>query len=128
MRNWATLLIAVSITFNACSSLGEKLDFNGNTIYHTKYVSKYDATKFGSFLTEIGVFNDTTKTVLLGNYNDTILVRFILSENVHITDISNIEMEELKYFIPVISENVFEGTPVEIQLCNSALQVKKEIK
>ena len=127
MRNWILFLI-VGLTFTACSSLGEKLNFNGNTVYHTKKVSKYDATKFGSFLTEIGAFNDTPKTVLLGNYNDTILVRFILSEKTAVTDIPTSEIELLQEFIPVISEKVFEGIPVEIQLCNNALQVKKEIK
>ena len=64
------ILLGFVLFIAACNNYGEKLKFNGATLYYKSPVTLEDANKLGEYLVETDFFDGTPKTLQL-NKNDT---------------------------------------------------------
>jgi hypothetical protein len=111
MRLLLTALLAVVC---ACSTSWKRLEFKGGELYYWG-VTPSKAQRLGEYLVKTGFFDGSKKSVQLKQDNKTYHVRIIVekglendSEIIHLTELAARDY----------SRNVFEGSPVDIHLCN----------
>ncbi len=118
---WAVLLLVLS----GCGQrYGERLMFNGGELYYTSRVTKQEAQKLGEYLVGQGFFDGTRKSVQLDKRGETYLFRAVMKKNVQDNEVAH---RLFQLFAIGLSLRVFDGSPVEIHLCDERLRTKKVI-
>jgi hypothetical protein len=112
------------VLLTGATNYGCMLEFNHGDLYYTSAVSKEDVKRLGDFLVEEKFFDGRHVSVQLTNNAQTIQVRFPVK--------SGFEKDE-SYVVSVhalgvrISQKVFHGRPIEIDLCDSQLKTRRAI-
>lgn len=101
-----------------CSSKGTKLEYNGSELYYTKNVTEAEAKKLGDFLVKGEFFGDNKGTVQLDKSGETYQFRIVVREGL---DKDEKYLAVVPSFANELSKNVFNGSKVEIHLCDSQL-------
>jgi hypothetical protein len=117
-----TLKIVMLLLFISCSNYGEKVSFNGTDIYYKEGVTLEQANKLGKHLVKNEFADGVEKSVQLikDEITGNLTFRMIVSPG-------NEEGNDLifKLFAKQLSEEVFEGVPVDFQLCDNTFETIK---
>jgi len=98
------------------SRYGTKLNFKQGKLYYTSNVTVDESTRFGNFLAEIGVMDDpATSAWQLDKSGSTYLVRLKVKEG---TEKDSRSVKLFGKFGTAVSQKVFNGAPVQVQLCD----------
>ena len=120
------LIAFVSIAFISCSNYGEKEEFNGTEVYYKGEITKDQATKLGNFLVSSEFADGRKKSVQLvkneenGNY----IFRMVTNEKAQKEKTYEILFKALAM---QISDSVFQGKPVDVDVCNDTFESVKYI-
>jgi hypothetical protein len=109
-----------------CNPYGEKLTFGKGEVFYKEPVKKEEAEKLGKFLKdEVEFFDDTTqRSVQLLKDGSTYKVRFVVKEGVEKEDNTKAIFELMA---SGMSAAVFDGAPVQVELCNDRLETVKAL-
>ncbi|MDQ6626324.1 MAG: DUF4019 domain-containing protein [Verrucomicrobiota bacterium] len=99
-------------------SYGTRLDFSGSDVYYTSAVTVAEAQKLGDYLVKNEFFDATPKTVQLNKTGATYEFRMVVKQNVAEDKSRD---KTFKEFARQLSENVFQGQPVLLHLCDDNL-------
>ena len=115
------------IPWNEINPYGDKLDIgDGQIVYYKEGATEEDAEKFGRFLEGEGFFDYTgPKSVMLSKTHKGFAVYFILQKN---SWKKKTIQKEFKDFGEKLSKEVFEGSPIEVHLCNDKFESKKVVR
>lgn len=92
--------------------------FNGVQIYYTGDVTSAEVDSLGNYLVKVKFADGGAKTVQLAKPANTYQFRFVIKKGYE-KDTSF--LRNCRTFANQLSGNVFKGTPVELQLCDDAL-------
>lgn len=131
MKTLNKLILAVSamLFFSGCESNGKKYDFNGkqNIYYKGDGVSESDAKKLATYLNEIKYFgSDKELSVQITKEKetkDTVNINFVVDKSKLTEEIETSFMLIGGY----IAQNVFSGTPVNINFIDTAFKLIKKL-
>lgn len=101
------------------SSYGEKLEFNGTDVYYTDLVTEAEAQKLGEYLVESEFADGNEKSVQLTKRDSTYLFRMVVIEGATEDSIKDISFKALSM---LISMQVFDNAPVELEACNNTFE------
>jgi len=120
------LVIAASLlVLSGCdNSYGSLLEFNGGELYYTSAVSRDDANKLGEYLLSEEFFDGNKKTVQINKEGNTYEFRMVIKKGIE-NDPEFIAV--FRRFARELSDNVFEGSPVDIHLCDERLKTLRVV-
>lgn len=114
------LSLAILCTvLSACGNYGNELEYGDAILYYTNDIPQGDAIRLGNFLDTEGFFMDD-KTAQLTTRNDTLLVRLIATDPEK--EIPGSSAQALDQMSIILTESVFEGDPVVIEVCDQNFQ------
>lgn len=122
------LLLAITATFlAACNNYGKKKTFGKGELYYTESITEDEADKAGSFLKEMGYLSDEKETSIQIDKADSIYkIRLVVGKEFQETDTTlDFSFKALGF---LASTTVFNGKPVEIDLCDNTLTTKRTLK
>ncbi|MDP8233244.1 MAG: hypothetical protein P9M06_00350 [Candidatus Saelkia tenebricola] len=102
------------------SELGRSLEYKGSDLYYTDTVTETEARVLGDYLSDTGFFKeDNPGTTQIRKEDDVYQLRMVVKEGTadDIDFLNNAAM-----FAAHISKDVFNGTQVEMHLCNKDLE------
>jgi len=106
------------------SSYGTELTFNGGQLFYTNSMTEAEATRLGQYLVDNGFFDGNPKTVQINKSGNTYEFRMVVKKGIE-QDESMIQAA--KIFAAELSENVFNGAPVDIHFCDERLKTIRVI-
>lgn len=108
-------------------SPAQKMTYYDDTLYYTSSVNKEEAQKFMDFLVDDDVFaEDNNKTFVKLDKSGSI---YYISMMVNKKDINNEEINSaMKDLATVASKSVFNGSEVDVLMCDTSFKVEKQIK
>ena len=119
-------IIAVIVYFVfSSSSYGEKLEFNGTDVYYTDLVTETDAQKLGDYLIESEFADGSGKSVQLTKRDSTFLFRMVVIDGVTEDSTKDISFKALAM---LISLQVFDNAPVELEACSNTFETLRVYK
>ncbi|KYG78980.1 hypothetical protein [Roseivirga echinicomitans] len=119
-------VFAVIVYFVASSSsYGEKLEFNGTDVYYTDLVTETDAQKLGDYLIESEFADGNGKSVQLTRRDSTYLFRMVVIDGVTEDSTKDISFKALAM---LISMEVFDDAPVELEACSNTFETLRVYK
>tara|TARA_R110001592_G_scaffold17204_2_gene72924 strand:+ start:1678 stop:2067 length:390 start_codon:yes stop_codon:yes gene_type:complete len=119
-------IIAVIVYFVfSSSSYGEKLEFNGTDVYYTDLVTETDAQKLGDYLIESEFADGSGKSVQLTKRDSTFLFRMVVIDGVTEDSTKDINFKALAM---LISMQVFDNAPVELEACSNTFETLRVYK
>ena len=119
----ALALICVS-SIGCGPNFGEKLVLDKTEIYYKDGATQADAQRLGDKLTEMKFVDDTAKSVQLLKRDDVWEFRMAVGK-------SSIGSEQVKNQMKIYCielSSAFDGDPVEVHICNNALESKSIVK
>lgn len=119
----SVMLIALLAISGCGFGRGKKLEYNGGELYYTSSVTKAEAERLGRYLAK-GFFDGNRKTVQLTKTGNTYEFRMVVKKGIE-TDPEYIEAA--KAFAGEMSEEVFNGSPVDIHLCDDRLKTLRVV-
>jgi len=120
------LILASIALLVSCSGYGKKEKFNGTEVYYKGDITKEEATKLGDYLISSEFADGRSKSVQLvkneenGNY----VFRMVTNEKAQKEKTYDILFKALAM---QISDSVFEGKPVDFDVCNNTFESVKYI-
>jgi len=120
-------LVVAVITYLvfSSSSYGEKLEFNGTDVYYTDLVTETDAQKLGDYLIESEFADGNGKSVQLTKRDSTYLFRMVVIDGVTEDSTKDISFKALAM---LISMQVFDDAPVELEACSNTFETLRVYK
>lgn len=121
-------IFALAITafiFSSCNNFGEKVEFKNLEVYYKDGASKEDAEKLGKYLEPLFEKNTETVTFQLQKSDETYIVRFVVKDGYEKNPES---IEQFQALQIAVSNEVFEGAAIDLNLCDENLETKKAIK
>jgi|GEM_PF-751225 len=94
---------------------GQKLEFNGGTLYYTSSVGLSQASRLGKYLAEERFFDGSRKDTQIDKEGSKYEFRMVLKKGYVIDEE---KMKLFRKFLKDLSDDVFGGAPVEIHLCD----------
>ena len=121
----AMIATALLVTVSACmQNWGTRLEFNGGELYYTSSVTLEEATRLGEYMVESGFYDGNEKTVQLTKTGATYEFRMVIMEGLD-------EDQEYIFIAGMyaleLSRKVFDGSPVDIHLCDVQLETLRVI-
>jgi hypothetical protein len=118
---WAVLVAAGTLAAFAsgCDDYGTKMRFNGGDLYYTSPIDANLAEKLGNYLVKVGFFNGQSRSAQIKKPDKAYQFRMVVKEGTEEQDVTRSEAKELAR---MLSENVFDGAPVEVHLCDKYLR------
>ncbi len=126
MKYFLSFLV-LTLLICSCDNYGTKLKYNNNDLFYTDNVSKEQAQKLGSYLQEVGFFEDNGKhlSVQLDRNADTLLFRMVtLDSFVNSPKFNDIA----KTICTELSSKVFDNKPVVVHLCDDHLRTERIVR
>jgi hypothetical protein len=105
-----------------CKNLGKEKIFNGVELYHTESVSDTLANKLGGYLVSSQFADGKAKTVQLTKTGDTYHFRFVVQDG---ADKDSGLAKSTKYFASLLSADVFDSAPVQVEMCDNLMNTLK---
>jgi len=124
MKRLIIIASIISVMLAGCNRYGEKLEFKQGQLFYTKNVNKKDAQKLSEFLVKSGFYDGTAKTVQLDKNADTFYFRMVVKEE---KQQEKETVDLLQLFAFYLSDEVFNGAPVNVHICNDKLKTVKTI-
>ena len=131
---WTLLAVAVvalsSLAPLACrdlslgTNLGTKLEINRGQLYYTKQVRPEDAERLGQYLLAEKYFDGTPKTAQIDKAGSTWLLRMVVKAGM---DKDESYAALAKLFGMQISNGVFSGQALKIELCDARMKTLRTI-
>ncbi len=115
-------LIIIFPLLQSCNNFGKEKDYDGVQLYHTADITDSQADSLGNFLVSAKFADGTAKTVQIAKSGNTYQFRFVIKAN---ADRDPALSKTLKAFASVLSSNVFNGSPVEVDMCDEYLKTLK---
>lgn len=118
----AGLLVLIFYTINVPD---QKLMFKGSELYYTETVPREEAEKLGAYLSEQGFFSAESKvSVKIDKQSNAYKFSLIIDKS----RLRDKEFElAVKDMIQELSENVFDGNKLDINLCDNVFKTLKTI-
>ena len=116
-------LFAVTL-FMSCGSYGDKEEFEGTEVYYKEGITKEEVNKLGAFLISSEFADGRKKSVQLmknkdnGNY----VFRMVTNEKAQKEKTYEILFKALAI---QVSDSVFDGKPVDFDVCNNTFESVK---
>lgn len=113
------------LIFHSINIPDQKLMFNGSELYYTESVPRKEAEKLGAYLSKQGFFSEKSKvSVKIDKQSNTYMFSLIIDKS----RLGDKELElDVKDMIQELSENVFDGNKVDINLCDNVFKTLKTI-
>jgi|CXWL01.1.fsa_nt_gi hypothetical protein len=105
-------------------SLGKPLEFAGGQLFYLHPVTAAEATRLGQYLVEHGFFDNTPKTVQLAKSRDVYQFRMVVIPGMENDEALTVT---LAAFGETLSQGVFEGQAVAIQLCDTNMDIVRTL-
>ena len=112
------------VLLTGATNYGMVLEVNHAELYYTAAVSKEEAQALGAYLVEAKVFDGSHISVQLTREGQMTQVRFPLKPGANVDEAFIASARELA---SQISQNVFHGAPVEIDLCNEQMKTLRAL-
>src|SRR5579872_3046447 len=124
MKRYIMGLVVVLMisTLQGCSNFGKEKDFNGVQLYHTPVITDAQADSLGKFLVNQKFADGTEKTVQITKSGDTYQFRFVVKDG---AEKDKDILKTLNAFAYSVSINVFNHSPVEIDMCDKYFKTIK---
>jgi hypothetical protein len=120
-------LLAVVATISGCDTFGTKLTFKKGELYYTQNVDEAQARKLGGFLVEKKYFtDDKAVTVQLDRQDGTFQVRMVVIDDYKSK--TGVYPKSYRIMAALISQEVFDGRPVEIHLTDDRLRTREVVQ
>lgn len=118
-------LLALVITFVSCNDYGTKLEIEDTELYYTDDITEDEAEDIGEYLKDEGFTEGDEKTVQIAKDGDTYQFRMVVKEGYE--DDDDFEVTAFK-FIYDLSNDVLDGEPVELHMCDEELETLKVVE
>jgi hypothetical protein len=115
-------LIMMFPLLESCNNFGKEKDYDGVQLYHTPAITDSQADSLGNFLVSQKFADGSAKTVQIAKSGNTYQFRFVIKAD---ADKDPALSKTLKAFASVLSSNVFNGSPVEVDMCDEYLKTLK---
>ncbi|MCL2044628.1 MAG: SH3 domain-containing protein [Treponema sp.] len=118
---WLVLaVVSVSLLAAGCGAgFGKVKTFHGTEVYYTSAVTESEVDLLGAFLITEGFADGDVQTVQLSKTGETFEFRIVIERD----EEEDLFLREiLQEFAIILSQNVFNGSPVDIHLCDERLQ------
>jgi hypothetical protein len=112
------------ILLTGATNYGALLEVNHGNLYYTRAVSQEEAKALGAFLVKAEVFDGRHISIQLTREGQTTQVRVPLKEGFDKDEAYIASIRALGY---QISQNVFHGAPVEVDLCDENLKTLRAV-
>jgi len=112
------------ILLTGATNYGALLEVNHADLYYTRAVSQEEAQALGAFLVKAEVFDGRHISIQLTREGQTTHVRFPVKEGFDRDETYIASIRALGY---QISQNVFHGAPVEVDLCDQNLKTLRAV-
>jgi len=106
-------------------SYGNLMEFNGGQLFYTSSVTKDETIRLGEYLVEADLFDGKPKTAQIDKSGDTYKFRIIAMEGAEKNPLFMVAFQQVG---ANLSENVFDGAPVEIHVCDNNFKTVKVLK
>ncbi|MCC6550325.1 MAG: hypothetical protein IT279_09680 [Ignavibacteriaceae bacterium] len=118
-RSGALVLLSAMFLLVGCSNRGSEKTFNGVQLYYTSDVTEAQADALGDYLIKSEFANGEPKTVQLAKQGNTYEFRMVVKKGIE----NDAEYAEIfKIFAKDISDNVFNGSQVDLHACDDNLE------
>lgn len=118
-------LLAFSLAFISCNNYGTKLMFDETELYYTDDITEDEANDIGKYLQELEFTDGEEKTVQIAKDGDTYQFRMVVKEGYDEDE----EYEQIaSQFIYNLSNDVLDGSPVELHMCDEKLKTIKVVE
>lgn len=115
----SSLLFAALFLLAGCANHGTEKTYNGVQLYYTSDVTEAEADALGNYLIKSEFANGEAKTVQLARTGNTYEFRMVVKKGIE----SDAEYAEVfKVFAKDISNNVFNGSQVDLHACDDNLE------
>ncbi len=122
------LLLAIVATFlAACNNYGKKKTFGKSSLYYTENITEEQADKAGVFFKDMGYLSEANESnIQLDKVDSTYKIRLVVDKEFQEKDTSLDFSFKALGFLASIS--VFDGKPIEVDLCDGRLNTKRTLK
>lgn len=118
-RSSAFVLLSAMLLLVGCSNYGTEKTFNGVQLYYTSDVTEAEANSLGNYLVKAEFANGEAKTVQLAKQGNTYEFRMVVKKGIEKDE----EYAEIfKIFAKDLSDNVFNGSRVDLHACDDNLE------
>ncbi|WP_337040491.1 hypothetical protein [Emticicia sp. 17c] len=118
-------LILVFAILCGCANYGEKVSFTNLDVFYKDGATRVQAQKLGDWLISEGFTEDGgNKTVQLVKNGNTMVFRMVIKKGLE-NDEKLIDL--MRGFCDSLSENVFNGQRVEINLCDKYFETLRTV-
>lgn len=115
----SSLLLAALFLLAGCTNYGTEKTFNGVQLYYTSDVTEAQADALGDYLIKSEFANGEAKTIQLARQGNTYEFRMVVKKGIE----NDAEYAEaFKIFAKDISDNVFNGSQVDLHACDENLE------
>ena len=121
MKNLLVLVFALFLL--SCSNYGDKVVYDGTEIYYKDNVLQEKADQVGAYLEEIEFTDGTPKSVQITKdsvYN----FRMVIQKGLENDESMEMSFKALGF---LLSKEVFDGAPLNYQLCDNTFTTLKTI-
>ncbi len=109
---------------SGCNNYGTEKTFDGVELYHTDKVTAAEADKLGQYLVDQKFADGSGKSVQLTKSGNVYQFRFVVKDGI---DKDAAYAKTIKFFGSMLSAQVFDGAPAEVQLCDDHFTTLKTI-
>lgn len=122
------IVVAIAAMFMvACNNYGKKKAFGQGDLYYTENITEAEADSAGKFLKDMGYLSDDKETSIQLDKTDSVYkIRLVVQEQFQEKD-SSLDFS-FSALGTMASLRVFDGKPVEVELCDERLNTKRTIK
>lgn len=103
---------------------GDRVEFNKGEVYYKDGGTKEDAEKLGQYLVELKFFDGVEKSVQLIKRDGRDVVRFVIQDEYLDQPETETSFQAIAF---LLSEDVFDGDPVDVDLTDDTFETKKTI-
>jgi hypothetical protein len=136
-RRWLQVVVGVGVIFigaakflnglvllTGATKYGILMEVNHGNLYYTSAVSRDDAKRLGDFLVRQEIFDGRQISTQLTKIGQTVLVRFPVKPEVEMNENYIASVHDLGV---QISQQVFQGAPLEVDLCDGELKTLRAV-
>jgi hypothetical protein len=113
---------ALLFVLSGCTNYGQEKIYDGTELYHTDKVTDAEADVLGNYLVKEKFADGKAKTVQLTKSGNTYQFRMVVKEGI---DKDTSYAKTAKFLATMLSAQAFNGSPVEVHLCDDHLATLK---